>query len=182
MRKIISTYPLTEKVRSFIDTSNEIPFVKTVGIGDLSVLPPPQKLESWTPAVLVCPETVSLSRPANKKFATGEYSFVIKYIKYYNTSDYINVQAEAIKEADILANILMNDEDMMDHPSRVEDPYNYRFTVFDKNNKPLGFIIQTDVLNMEFNTIDSEIFKRLNVPAVVVEIQYQLTFYSILKS
>src|SRR5690606_3375004 len=107
MREVISTYPLTEKVRSFIDTSNEIPFVKTVGIGDLSVLPPPQKLESWTPAVLVCPETVSLSCPANKKFATGEYSFVIRYIKYYNTSDYINVQAEAIKEADILANILM---------------------------------------------------------------------------
>ena len=40
MRKVISTYPLTEKVRSFIDTSNEIPFVKTVGIGDLSVCPP----------------------------------------------------------------------------------------------------------------------------------------------
>ena len=43
MRKVISTYPLTEKVRSFIDTSNEIPFVKTVGIGESK---PPEELQA----------------------------------------------------------------------------------------------------------------------------------------
>ena len=71
----------------------------------------------------------------------------------------------------------MNDEDMMD-VSRIGDPYNYRYTIFDNDTKPLGFIIQTHVGNIEFNTIDSEIFRRLKVPVVIVEMQYEVTFYS----
>lgn len=180
MRRVINTFPITNKIRNFIDNNAEIPFVKTVGVGDLSILPPPQNFKDWMPAILVCPETIYNSRPANKKISTGEYNFIIRYIKYYDRSDFANVQAEAIQEADTIANILMNDEDMMD-ANRVNDPYSYRYTIFDNDNKPLGFIIQTHVSNIEFNTIDSEIFRRLNVPVVIVEMQYEVTFYSITK-
>lgn len=177
MRKIVSTHAILTKIRDLIDTSQEIDFVKSVAIGDLSLLPPPQEFEHWLPAVLVCPNDVYNSRPANKKISSGTYVFAVRYVKYYDTSNFINAQSEAIQEADIIANVLMNDEDMMDF-SRVTDPLNYRFTVFD-GETPVGFVIQTDVPHIDFNTIDSEVFKHLNLPVIITELTYEVTFYSV---
>ena len=65
----------------------------------------------------------------------------------------------------------MNDEDMMDHPVGLQDHTIIDLQYLMRIISP-GFIIQTDVLNMEFNTIDPEIFKHLITKAVVVEIQH----------
>ena len=67
MRRVINTFPLTNKIREFIDTNKEIPFVKTVAVGDLSILPPPQNFKEWMPAILVCPDTIYNSVKTKKR-------------------------------------------------------------------------------------------------------------------
>jgi hypothetical protein len=180
MRKPIVTHPIAKYIREMIDTNSDLGFVNSVAIGDLTLLPAPQDFKSWLPAVLVCPADVSNSRPANKKVSSGIYTFTIRYVEYYDVSNFFDAQEQAIIHADAIANVLMNDDDMIDlNSTPLSNIGDYRYTIRDENNVNLGIIVQTDVPQINYNTIESEMFKELEIPAIVVEITYEVTYMSL---
>lgn len=180
MKRTIVTYPIIKYIREMLDKSTEIGFVKSVALGDINVLPAPQGFKDWLPAILVCPSDVVNSRPANKKISSGIYTFTIRYVKYYDVSSFLDAQEQAIVEADVIANILMNDDDMIDlNTTPLSSIPDYRHIIKDDDGTPLGVIVQTDVPQINYDTLETEIFKDSEIPVVVIEMKYEVTYMNL---
>jgi hypothetical protein len=167
-----------------IDFNQELNFAQTVSIGDIDLMPSPQTLsnreiaKTFLPAVFIMPDDVfNTTVSPNKTIASGRYDFILRYVHYYDNEDTTDTFENALMEAEILADSLLEDHNIdIRQPERPE-----YVEVVDKNNYVQGMILGSDVHRISINSIDTEVFRQFNIPVLVADIEYEVTFRSVHK-
>lgn len=182
VRKRFFINEIARKIKhDLINENEDLNFIKTVVIGDIDLMPSEEMLShrdtaiQYLPAVYIMPNDVfNTTVNANKSISSGRYSFVLRYIHYYDKMDTSTVIEDAISGAELVAETLLEDHNLVPTNSGTE-----YVELQDKNGTPIGHILQTEVSRIEFNSIDAEVFKQMKLSVIVVEIDYEVTFRSL---
>ena len=119
-RKLIFANLISAKIIEMINAEPDLDQIKTVSLGDLTTLPPDDSInrkefnESFFPAIYICPTDIyNSSVNGNKSISTTEYHFIIRYLRYFDgDNEYLDVLQSAINEVEILADVLLGDQDL----------------------------------------------------------------------
>lgn len=172
---------IAKKIKEdLINKNSDLDIIKTVSIGDLDLMPSPETLQhrntakKFLPAIYILPETVyNTTVNANKSISSGLYSYTLRYIHYYDYEDTTDNIENAINIAEIIADTLLEDNNMAERGTSY-------ITLSDKNGNDIGHILDTDVKSIYFNTLDTQVFRTLKLPVIVIDIDYVVTFRSML--
>lgn len=160
VRRRLFTNEIMDLIISLINENTDLSFVKTVSKGDLSLMPSPEQMQRFLPAIYIDPSDLYNDSSVNKSIAATKYEFDISYVKYYDTDMTFDVKEQAINEAQTVADTLM--EDMNLNQQSLQE----------------GRILKTDLPHISFNTEKSNIFTNLKVPVIVIDIKYFVYFRS----
>ena len=160
VRRRVFANKLSSLICETLSSYKELDFLVTISKGDLSLLPAPEDFDKFMPAVIVDPTDVYLAYSTNKSIAGSKYDFDIKYLKYYNGEYCLDVKEEAIAEGETIADVLMGDITL-------------NSTILEE-----GRVIDTELVHIGFNAEESQIFSNLELPVVVININYVIHFLS----
>ena len=171
---------IAKKIKEdIIDKNSDLDIIKTVSIGDLDLMPSPETLQhrntakNFLPAIYILPENVhNTTVNANKSISSGLYSYTLRYVHYYDYEDTTDNVENAIDIAETIADTLLADNNMAELGTS--------YVTLSDNGKDIGHILNTDVTNIYFNTLDTQVFKTLKLPVIVIDIDYVVTFRSML--
>lgn len=182
VRKRFFVNKIARKIKEdLIDKNSDLKRLKTVSIGNINLMPSPEILShrdtalEYLPAVYIMPnDVINTTVNANKSISTGRYSFILRYVHYYDVKNTSNVMEDAIEGAELVAETLLEDHNLVPTDSGTE-----YVELQDNNGKPIGHILNTEVHRIEFNTIDSEVFRELKIPVILIDIDYEVVFRSL---
>lgn len=183
VRKRFFVNDIAKKIKNDLinENSDLDKLLKTVSIGNIDLMPSPETLShrdtalEYLPAVYIMPNDVlNTTVNANKSISSGRYSFLLRYVHYFDVNDTTNVMEKAIAGAELVAETLLEDHNLVPTDSGTE-----YVELQDNNGKPIGHILNTEVHRIEFNTIDSEVFRGLKIPVILIDIDYEVVFRSL---
>lgn len=183
VRKRFFVNDIAKKIKKdLIDKNSDLDdLLQTVIIGNLDLMPSPETLSHrdtalrYLPAVYIMPNDVlNTTVNANKSISSGRYSFLLRYVHYFDVNDTTNVMEKAIAGAELVAETLLEDHNLVPTNSGTE-----YVELQDNNGNPIGHILNTEVHRIEFNTIDSEVFRGLKIPVILIDIDYEVVFRSL---
>ena len=182
VRKRFFVYNIAKKIKEDLINGNpDLDRLQTVSIGNINLMPSPEILShrdtalEYLPAVYIMPNDVlNTTVNANKSISTGRYSFILRYVHYFDVNDTTDVMEKAIEGAELVAETLLQDHNLVPTDSGTE-----YVELQDNDGKPIGHILNTEVHRIEFNTIDSEVFRELKIPIILIDIDYEVVFRSL---
>ena len=182
VRKRFFVYNIAKKIKEDLINGNpDLDRLQTVSIGNINLMPSPEILShrdtalEYLPAVYIMPNDVlNTTVNANKSISTGRYSFILRYVHYFDVNDTTDVMEKAIEGAELVAETLLQDHNLVPTDSGTE-----YVELQDNKGKPIGHILNTEVHRIEFNTIDSEVFRELKIPVILIDIDYEVVFRSL---
>lgn len=182
VRKRFFVNNIAKKIKNdLINGNSDLNRLKTVSIGNTNLMPSPETLShrdialEYLPAVYIMPNDVlNTTVNANKSISSGRYSFLLRYVHYFDVNDTTGVMEKAIEGAELVAETLLEDHNLVPTDSGTE-----YVELQDNNGKPIGHILNTEVHRIEFNTIDSEVFRELKIPVILIDIDYEVVFRSL---
>lgn len=165
MKNFFYTNEIAGKIKELLDRELPNTAALNISIGDFTVLPAPEKLEEYLPAVLINisdQETIE-SNLALEVF-THQYTFGIHYIYPYTLKEFEDTPAKAIEASQMIANILMN--------YRTLEGFN-----IDKSPEEAGGqVVSSAVSRIDHDNAETKLFKSLSIPAHITNIEYYLAF------
>jgi hypothetical protein len=162
VRKRTFSNAISDKILELLESNNDLDFVKTIMKGNLKLLPAPEKYPDIMPVIFVDIQDLYNTRNVNgKQVMATVYEFKVTYVKYYAEEYSYDVKEQAIKEAEIVADTLVEDYDL------------------DIMRMEQGNILATDVPHIGFNTTENQVFENLKLPVIVIDIDYIVYFQNI---
>ena len=183
VRKRFFTSEIARKIKQdLINPNSDLDILKTVAIGDLYLMPSPEELShrdvalQYLPAVYIMPMKIEnqIVSPS-KSISNGVYNFVLKYVHYIDANDTSTVYEDALNNAGLIADTLLEDKNFEDQS--ISNAPNY-IALYDSSGKAIGDILETKVDCISINEVDGEFFRSLNIPVIVAEIEYDVLFRS----
>ncbi len=165
MKNYFYTTEIAKAIRELLDDKLPIDEIKNISVGDFTVLPAPDKLDEYLPAVII---NLSDNDIVDSNIAldiyTQQYTYDIHLIYPYKFKEFEDAPVEAIKKAENVANILMNHKTLDD------------FTVPPSEGEVGGQIITSAISRLNFDNAETKMFRALDIPAYIVHIEYYLAF------
>jgi len=176
VKKRVHTKMLVDKLHTLVRANADLDFVKTIVTGDLSQLPSmnqmenAQFIEEFFPALFICPLETEVSRAtADKKNHAIDQTFEFRYIRYNSQTSEINEQEASIEETDIVADTLIEDEDLN---------ISERYQMILNNGNIIGHILQTELLYIDYKPEELEVLEALNLDLILTRFEYCITYKS----
>ncbi|WP_129596029.1 hypothetical protein [Anaerophilus nitritogenes] len=156
---------IADKIQEILD--REIPgdAAKNINTGDFGILPPPEELEKYLPAIIISIEEVDPVM-ANEALEIQYYPyyFSIYYIYPYTFESFNDVPSEARNNIESIANVLMNHKTLENF-------------MIEKSEKEVGgLILSSSITKISFENIENEFFRSLKIPASIGKISYVIGF------
>ncbi len=165
MKNYFYTTEIAKVIKGLLDDKLPIDEIKNISVGDFTVLPAPDKLDEYLPAVII---NLSDNDVVDSNIAldiyTQQYTYDIHLIYPYKFKEFEDTPVEAIKKAEMVANILMNYKTLDD------------FIIDPDENEAGGQIITSAISKLNFDNAETKMFRALDVPAYIVHIEYYLAF------
>mgnify|MGYP001027098359 CR=1 FL=1 len=165
MRNYFYTTDIAVEIKELLDRELPSRAAKNISVGDFTILPAPEKLDEYLPAVII---NLSDNDVVDSNIAldiyTQQYTYDIYYLYPYTFKEFEDTPVEAIKKAEIIANTLMNNRTLGD--LRV-DP---------TEDEAGGQVITSAVSRITFDNAETKLFRALEIPAYIVHIEYYLAF------
>lgn len=165
MKNYFYTTEIANKIKELLDEKLPIKVAKNISVGDFTVLPAPEKLEEYLPAVII---DTSDNDITDSNLALDIYSqqltFDIYYLYPYTFKEFEDTPAEAIQRAEQVANTLMNYKTLED------------FTIEPTETEAGGQVVTSAISSIDFDTAETKFFKALQIPAYISHIEYYLAF------
>lgn len=155
---------IANRIKEILD--NELPEeFKNISTGDFSILPPPDRLEEFLPAVIIDVDNNNFkSLNAHNGMTNQVYKFSINYIYPYDFKAFQDTSAIARKNAETIGNILLNYPTLNDF-------------FIERNEKEIGGEITSSTINeIKFDNAETQFFRALDIPASIVEIPFEVSF------
>lgn len=170
MKNFFYSMEIAEQIRSLLDSALPSTF-KNITIGDLNLLPAPDMIMDYVPAVLINPmETQCSMVNENLQVAYDVYPFNIVYIYPFSFQTPEQVSAQ-YKNAELIANVFRD----------ADKPNLNSLTIPKSETEAGGMVVQVIVNTIHFVNGMSQLFAELSVPACVVEIQVSVAFRTFYK-
>lgn len=165
MKNYFYTTEIAKAIKGLLDDKLPIDEIKNISVGDFTVLPAPDKLDEYLPAVII---NLSENDVVDSNIAldiyTQQYTYDIHLIYPYRFKEFEDTPVEAIKKAEMVANILMNYKTLDD------------FIIDPDENEAGGQIITSAISKLNFDNAETKMFRALDIPAYIVQIEYYLAF------
>ncbi|CAK7055813.1 hypothetical protein [Tissierella sp.] len=165
MKNYFYTTEIADAIRDLFDEKLPLEVAKNISVGDFTVLPAPSKLDDYLPAVII---NLSDNDVTDSNIALGiytqQYTYDIYYLYPYTFKEFQDTPKEATKNAEYIANILMNYRTLNDfiiEPTEVESG---------------GRVITSAISSLSFDNAETKLFRALDIPAYIVHIEYYLAF------
>jgi len=183
VRKRFFTKQLADLIKAdLINANTDLDLINTVSIGDVDLMPSPEDLKhrdtalEYLPAVYIKPtDVINVSVTRNKSISSGTYCFTLRYAHYYDIEDTTNAVSNALENAGLVADTLLEDNHFEDQAITNAPQY---INLQDNDGNIIGDILATDISRISYDTLETEIFKELQIPVIVVDIEYQIMFRS----
>lgn len=156
---------LSKKIQKLLDTHLPQDVSQNISIGDFTVLPAPEYIESYLPAVLINQTTIDVTS-ANKSMGvySTPYSFDISYVYPITLENEKDYHQNFKLNTEIIANVLMNYRTLED------------FIIDPSENEQGGHVIDSEVLSMTFDSDENTFFRQLEIPALISNVKYIVGF------
>jgi hypothetical protein len=165
MKNYFYTTEIANKIKELLDEKLPAEVAKNISVGDFTVLPAPEKLEEYLPAVIInLSNNDVVDSNLSLDIYSQQYTYDIHYLFPYRLREFEDTPIEAIKSAEYIANILMNYRTLND------------FTIDPTENEAGGQVITSAISNLSFDNAETKLFRALEVPAYIVHIEYYLAF------
>lgn len=174
---------ILEKIKAdLINPNTDLDFLQTVAIGDIDLMPTPKTLEhrdtalKYLPAVYIKPSDIyNTTVNQNKSISSGQYCVTLRYVHYYDNEDTANAIQNAISGAEVIADTLLEDHNFENQALTNAPQY---ISLKDDDGTEIGDILQTELTKISFDTLETEFFKELSLPVIVIDIDYIVFFRS----
>jgi hypothetical protein len=163
MKNFYYTTEITKKIKEVLDT--ELPLtVKNINIGGFRLLPAPEVIKEYLPAVFIEPIEID-TESANEvlDIEAEQYPFQILYTAPYSYETQEEMLPK-IKEAELIANVLR------------ATPVLSSFRIDPSETEAGGMVVYRRVRGIRFDNISTELFAQIKVPACVVQIDFDIFF------
>ena len=165
MKNYFYTTEIAKAIKELLDDKLPIDEIKNISVGDFTVLPAPDKLDEYLPAVII---NLSDNDVVDSNIAldiyTQQYTYDIHLIYPYKFKEFEDTPVEAIKKAEMVANILMNHKTLDD------------FIIYSSEDEAGGQIVTSAISRLNFDNAETKMFRALDIPAYIVHIEYYLAF------
>ncbi|GMG96254.1 hypothetical protein [Tepidimicrobium xylanilyticum] len=165
MKNYFYTTEIANKIRNLLDGKLPIEVAKNISVGDFTILPAPEKLDEYLPAVII---NLSCNDLVDSNIAldvyTQQYTYDIYYLYPYTFREFEDTPVEAIQKAEVIANIFMNHKTIDD------------FKIEPTEKEAGGQIITSTVSRLTFDNAETKLFRALEIPAYIIHIEYYLAF------
>lgn len=165
MKNYFYTTDIANRIKDLLDDNLSLEVVKNISVGDFTVLPQPEKLEEYLPAVIInLSENDVVDSNIVLDIYTQQYTYDIHFIYPYTFKEFEDTPVEAIEKAEAVANVLMNYKTLNDFvvdPTEVESG---------------GQVVTSAISRLRFDNAETELFRAINIPAYIVNIEYYLAF------
>lgn len=159
------TTEIADAIKDLFDEKLPLQVAKNISVGDFTVLPAPDKLDEYLPAVII---NISDNDVTDSNIAldiyTQQYTYDIYYLYPYTFKEFEDTPKEATKNAEYVANILMNYKTLND------------FIINQDDDEAGGQIITSAISKLSFDNAEAKLFRALDIPAYIVHIEYYLAF------
>jgi len=162
-RRLFSNQIADAIIQRLIDKNNQLgsETIPTVAKGNINLLPAPDKLADYLPAIIIEVEDVfNIEATPSKSVLTSIYNFSVKYLQYYNIDNSFEEYSNAVTTSEIIADTLLEDNALQTYLN------------------PYGRILKTEVPHISFSSTETQVFKDLQVPVILVDIQFVVYFRS----
>lgn len=165
MKNYFYTNDISNKIKELLDKELPEEAALNISIGDFTVLPAPEKLEGYLPAVLInlSSQEVIDSNIALEVF-TQQYTFDIYYVYPYSLKEFEDTPGKAIDCSEIISNALMNNRTLRD------------MQVPKSSDEAGGQVITSYVSKIDYDNAETKLFRSLSIPAHITHIEYCLVF------
>lgn len=181
-RRRIFANAICDKIIAILDNpESTLDFVTSVSKGDLSLLPEPDSFKEFMPAIIIDIDSINnIAATYSKSIISSEYYFNIRYLKYYDTELTYVIKQQAIDEAEKIADVLL-DEGNFQLDSKDPVIRNKCLITDIDTSKIFGHILNASLPNILINSAETLIFKNLELPVIVVEMDYIVQFRTLSK-
>ncbi len=165
MKNYFYTTEIADAVKELFDEKLPLEVAKNISTGDFTVLPAPDKLDDYLPAVIISISDKDVDwANMSLDISTQEDTYDIYYLFPYTFKEFEDTPKEATINAEYIANTLMNYRTLND------------FTVEPTETEAGGQVITSAISSLSFDNAETKLFKALEVPAYIVHIEYYLAF------
>lgn len=165
MKNYLYSDKIAERIQALLDRELTAGCAKNVSIGDLSILPEPEELTDYLPAVLIHNTEVQVEDVnAGLDIVLTENHFEIMYLYPYTFAKMEDVPAEAKKHVNTIANLLMN------HRTLEE------YTVEPTEKEAGGQLLSSRVEAVRFDCAETKLFRAIDIPMSMGIIDYTAEF------
>jgi len=165
MKNYFYTSEIANAIKELLDEKLPIDEIKNISVGDFTVLPAPDELDEYLPAVII---NLADNEVVDSNIAldiyTQQYTYDIHLVFPYRFKEFEDTPVEAIKKAEMVANILMNYKTLDD------------FMVEADEYEAGGQILTSAISSLNFDNVETKMFRALEIPAYIVHIEYYLAF------
>ena len=165
MKNYFYTTEIADEIRRLLDEKLPIEVAKNISVGDFTILPAPEKLDEYLPAVII---NLSDNDVVDSNIAldiyTQQYTYDIYYLYPYTFNEFEDTPVEAIQKAETIANTLMNYRTLDD------------FIIEPTEDESGGQVITSAISRLTFDNAETKLFRALEIPAYIVHIEYYLVF------
>lgn len=165
MKNYFYTTEVADKIKELFDNELPLDIAKNISVGDFTVLPAPDKLEEYLPAVIinVSEQDVTDSNLSLDIF-TQQYTYDIYYLYPYTFKEFEDTPKTATKNAEYVANLLMNFRTLDD------------FKVESNDFEAGGEVITSAISKLDYDNAETKLFRSLDIPAHITHIEFYLAF------
>jgi len=165
MKNYFYTTEIADAIRDLLDEKLPQEVAKNISTGDFTVLPAPEELEKYLPAVII---NLSDNDITDSNIALGiytqQYTYDIYYLYPYTFKEFEDTPKEATINAESIANILMNYRTLND------------FTIEPTEVEAGGQVVTSAISSLSFDNAETKLFRALDIPAYIVHVEYYLAF------
>lgn len=165
MKNYFYTDKVAEKIRTILNEKLYEDAAKVINIGDFSILPGPDDLKDYLPAILI---NITNEEIIDGNEALGiytqQYNYDIYYIRPYDYKAFTEIPIDSMKVVKEIANILMN------------YPTLDNFSIDPTDKEVGGEVLWGAISTIDHDTVENEFFRNLQIPAYIEKIEYFLAF------
>lgn len=156
---------IAEQIRTLLDKELPVECARNISTGDFGILPEPSHLIEYLPAVLIRnTDVVVHDVNAALEIVLTENKYEIMYLYPYTFSEMQDVPAQAKRNLQMIANVLMR--------HRTLDG----FGMSPSEEEAGGILLSGKVDQLHFDSAETKLFRTIDVPMAVGVIDYIAEF------
>ena len=156
---------IAEQIKTICDEELPVEIAKNISCGDFSILPEPEKLNDYLPAIIIKSKGVDTVE-TNKALGifNMDYMFDVYYLFPYEFKEFEDTPKQAKLNTQKVANLFLNYPDL--------DEFNIEKSDYEQG----GYVVDSEIGVIEFDSAETALFKMLDVPMCIGKIPLKIKF------